>query len=98
MLGEQEDGSSKSLADAAEKVTSRQLDKNSRDGNSQDPYTPTEIDQTKKQRGYQRVEDWEADQLKEQKKLSWEERVMYDGQQHGNKLEQNDILRKNLHR
>jgi hypothetical protein len=77
--------------------TTKELNQNSRNGNSADPDVTVKVDETKKQRGYQRAEDWEAEQLQEQKEMSWEEKVMYDGQQDGDKFEQNEILRKNLH-
>ena len=56
----------------------------------------SEKDVEKRKRGYQRAEDWEVDQEKERKEMTWEERVKYDGQQHGDKFQQNEILRKNL--
>jgi hypothetical protein len=56
----------------------------------------SEKDGEKRQRGYQRAEDWEVDQKQERKEMSWEERVKYDGQQDGDKFQQNEILRKNL--
>lgn len=94
VLGELNKDASPSLAEATKEVaqtTSMKDDKNT-DSNSK-----TEVNDKKKQRGYQRAEDWEADQAKELKKMSWEERVQYDGQQNGNKFKQNEILRKNLH-
>jgi hypothetical protein len=72
---------------------------NNNSSNSKDANTDkTVVDEKKRQRGYQRAEEWEAEQAKEQKKMSWEERVQYDGQQHGNKFNQHEILRKHLHR
>jgi hypothetical protein len=56
----------------------------------------SEGDHGKRQRGYQRAEDWEVDQEQERKEMSWEEKVKYDGQQNGDKFQQNEILRKNL--
>lgn len=56
----------------------------------------TEGSDEKKQRGYQRAEDWEVDQEKERKEMTWEEKVKYDGQQDGDKFQQNEILRKNM--
>jgi hypothetical protein len=53
-------------------------------------------DVEKRKRGYQRAEDWEVDQEQERKEMTWEERVKYDGQQDGDKFQQNEILRKNL--
>jgi hypothetical protein len=56
----------------------------------------SEKDGQKRQRGYQRAEDWEVDQEQERKEMSWEEKVKYDGQQDGDKFQQNEILKKNL--
>lgn len=51
----------------------------------------------KKKKGkYQRIEEWDAER-KTSGELSWEEKVMFDGQRHGNQLRQNDILNRNLH-
>jgi hypothetical protein len=47
-------------------------------------------------RGYQRVEDWEQEQREQAKSLSWEERVQFDGQRHGNRFQQNEILRRHI--
>eukprot|EP00548_Thalassiothrix_antarctica_P002787 CAMPEP_0194135976 /NCGR_PEP_ID=MMETSP0152-20130528/6030_1 /TAXON_ID=1049557 /ORGANISM="Thalassiothrix antarctica, Strain L6-D1" /LENGTH=118 /DNA_ID=CAMNT_0038832445 /DNA_START=123 /DNA_END=479 /DNA_ORIENTATION=- len=44
---------------------------------------------------YQRIEDWDANR-KQNDTVSWEERVQFDGQKYGNKVQQNDILNKNL--
>jgi hypothetical protein len=52
--------------------------------------------QEKKKRGYQRAEDWEADLAHERENMSWEEKVQFDGQRHGDRFAQNEILRKNL--
>lgn len=48
--------------------------------------------------GYQRVEDWDREQQEQAKKgaSSWEERVQFDGQRHGNRFQQNEILRHHL--
>ena len=48
--------------------------------------------------GYQRVEDWDREQQEQAKKgaTSWEERVQFDGQRHGNRFQQNEILRHHL--
>lgn len=45
---------------------------------------------------YQRIEDWDAER-QAKGELSWEEKVMFDGQRHGNQIRQNDILNRNLH-
>jgi hypothetical protein len=52
----------------------------------------------RKQGGYQRVEDWDREQreLAKEGALSWEERVQFDGQRHGNRFQQNEILRHHL--
>mmetsp|Transcript_22437 Transcript_22437/g.48739 ORF Transcript_22437/g.48739 Transcript_22437/m.48739 type:complete len:209 (+) Transcript_22437:121-747(+) len=52
-----------------------------------------------KKGGYRRIEEWEED-LKNNKDgsgMTWEEKVMFDGQRHGNQVRQNDILIRNLH-
>jgi hypothetical protein len=103
-LGEQNGDSSSTKTSSNEvaggaKTTA--LSSSSKTNNGKDGATAgndVENDQVKRQRGYQRAEDWEAEQAQEKKKMSWEERVQYDGQQHGNKFQQNEILRKNLHR
>ena len=46
--------------------------------------------------GYQRIEDWDAEQ-KSRGAMTWEEKCMWDGQRHGNQVRQNDILIRNLH-
>lgn len=94
VLGELNKDDSTTVAEATKEVVSTNYNSNSKDDNADSAIG----DDKKRQRGYQRAEDWEADQAKEQKTLSWEERVQYDGQQHGNKFNQNEILRKNLHR
>ena len=43
---------------------------------------------------YVPIEQWNAE--KKKANLTWEERVQFDGQVHGNKFKQNEILRKNL--
>ena len=55
-------------------------------------------DQPTKRSGYVRVEEWEAEQQRKRKSgdLSWEERVQFDGQRHGDRFAQNEILRRNL--
>lgn len=50
-----------------------------------------------KKGGYVRAEDWEAEERrKAESASSWEERVQFDGQQHGNRFSQNEILRHHL--
>jgi len=48
---------------------------------------------------YQRIEEWDAEQKQKAKSgtLSWEEKVQFDGQRHGNQYRQNEILRKHLY-
>jgi hypothetical protein len=50
--------------------------------------------------GYVRAEEWEAQELQRKKRgeLTWEERVQFEGQMYGNRVQQNDILRHNLHK
>ena len=61
---------------------------------------PKEVsEETKKPvSNYKRIEEWDKEQRAKgkDKTLSWEERVQYDGQRHGNQFHQNEILRKNL--
>jgi hypothetical protein len=53
-------------------------------------------DEKKPKKGkYQRVEEWDAER-KASGELSWEEKVMFEGQKHGNQIKQNDILNRNL--
>ena len=48
--------------------------------------------------GYQRIEDWEAEQQEARKNgtLTWEEKVQFDGQRFGNQIRQNDILMRQI--
>ena len=48
--------------------------------------------------GYQRIEDWEAEQQQARKDgtLTWEEKVQFDGQRFGNQIRQNDILMRQI--
>jgi hypothetical protein len=50
--------------------------------------------------GYVRAEEWEAQEQQRKKRgeLTWEERVQFEGQMYGNRVQQNDILRQNLHK
>lgn len=45
---------------------------------------------------YVRAEVWEEQEREKAKSLNWEERVQFDGQVHGNRFNQNEILRHNL--
>lgn len=44
---------------------------------------------------YVRAEVWDA-QVYKKSNMTWEERVQFDGQRHGDRFMQNEILRKNL--
>lgn len=44
-------------------------------------------------KGYVRVEEWDAQQ---KASLQWDEKVQFDGQCHGDRWQQNEILRQNL--
>ena len=74
--------------------------KNDDDNREEEATTTTEHSTPPKQKtgGYQRVEDWDAEQKRKKAngELSWEERVQFDGLREGNQVKQNDILRKNL--
>ena len=48
-------------------------------------------------KGYQRAEEWEAEQSNKPKTSRWDERVQFDGLRHGNRFKQNEILRHHLH-
>jgi hypothetical protein len=51
---------------------------------------------TKKKKGtYQRAEEWDAER-KANGTMTWEEKVQWEGQRHGNRVNQNDILRHHL--
>jgi len=45
---------------------------------------------------YQRIEEWDAEQTANKGELSWEERVQFEGQRHGNQVKQHSILRRHL--
>mmetsp|Transcript_8211 Transcript_8211/g.16492 ORF Transcript_8211/g.16492 Transcript_8211/m.16492 type:complete len:138 (+) Transcript_8211:120-533(+) len=47
----------------------------------------------KPKKGYVRVEEWNA---QHKASLEWEEKVKFDGTRHGNRWQQNEILRQNL--
>ena len=50
-----------------------------------------------KKGGYVRAEEWEAEEQRKAKNASsWEERVQFDGQRHGDRFSQNEILRHHL--
>eukprot|EP01083_Nonionella_stella_P215775 776283_1 len=47
-------------------------------------------------KGYVPIEQWDADRSKDS--MSWEEKVQFDGQRFGNRVNQNEILRNNINR
>jgi hypothetical protein len=49
------------------------------------------IEEKEEKKGYTRIEDWDKQQ---KTNLTWEEKVQFDGQRQGNRVVQNDILRK----
>eukprot|EP00591_Stephanopyxis_turris_P005399 CAMPEP_0195527808 /NCGR_PEP_ID=MMETSP0794_2-20130614/29736_1 /TAXON_ID=515487 /ORGANISM="Stephanopyxis turris, Strain CCMP 815" /LENGTH=117 /DNA_ID=CAMNT_0040658809 /DNA_START=291 /DNA_END=644 /DNA_ORIENTATION=+ len=51
---------------------------------------PEEVVQS---RGYQRIEEWDAEN---KQNMTWEQRVQFDGQRHGDRVKQNTILQKFL--
>ena len=53
---------------------------------------PTEVQ--KKKTGYQRVEDWDAEQ--KAGGMTWEQKVQFDGLRMGNQVRQNEILQRHL--
>jgi hypothetical protein len=67
---------------------------NSTDGPS--PPSSSEAPAPGRRGGYQRAEDWDREQREQAKGLSWEERVQFDGRRHGNRFQQNEILRHHL--
>eukprot|EP00978_Attheya_sp_CCMP212_P044720 scaffold319878_cov58-Attheya_sp.AAC.1 len=52
----------------------------------------------KQKKGYQRAEDWEAEQNAnaEGGNMTWEEKVQFDGQRNGNRIRQNEILTQSI--
>ena len=59
----------------------------------------TEDPPQNEKKGYRPIEEWD-EELKNKKDgsgMTWEEKVMYDGQRNGNQVRQNDILLRNLH-
>ena len=51
---------------------------------------------SQKKKGYVPIEQWDENRSKNPDKLSWDEKVQFDGQRFGNQFKQNEILRKNL--
>merc|ERR1712232_115535 len=45
---------------------------------------------------YKRAELWEQEMKDQSGTMTWEEKVQFEGQMHGNKFRQNEILRKHL--
>mmetsp|Transcript_24045 Transcript_24045/g.45696 ORF Transcript_24045/g.45696 Transcript_24045/m.45696 type:complete len:169 (-) Transcript_24045:96-602(-) len=56
---------------------------------------PESSDATAKKSGYMRVEEWNEKKYKKTN-MTWEEKVQWDGRQHGDRFMQNEILRKNI--
>lgn len=52
------------------------------------------VDTGEQKSGYQRAEDWEADQSK--RVSGWDEKIQFDGKRFGNGFNQNEILRRHL--
>ena len=74
------------------------LNMKSESGDGEKPEEATTPKNKKKGGGYQRIEDWDADQKsRKDGSMTWEEKCMFDGQRHGNQVRQNDILIRNLH-
>jgi hypothetical protein len=67
-------------------------------GSSINGDTNNTTDAPKPKKGYVRAEVWEAEEQRRRKngELTWEERVQFEGQRHGNRVSQNDILRHHL--
>jgi hypothetical protein len=56
----------------------------------------THKDKTDGVRGvYQRIEEWDEERTADGK-LTWEEKVQFDGQRFGNQVQQDNILRKHI--
>jgi hypothetical protein len=82
---------------AAQNKKDSEAKQNKNKHNSSPTSTTNTMDDTeKRQRGYQRPEDWEAEQEAEKGLLSWDEKVQFDGQRDGNRFQQNEILRRNI--
>jgi hypothetical protein len=68
---------------------------------SQAPPPPSPVNKATTQaptKGYQRIEDWEAEQEASRKNgtMTWEQRVQFDGLRNGNQIRQNDILMRSI--
>jgi hypothetical protein len=58
------------------------------------PDLPTVAEPKKK--GYQRAEEWDAEQHAIAKEMTWEQRAQFDGFRHGDRVKQNEILQRHL--
>ena len=59
--------------------------------------TKSGTEQELKRKPYQSIEQWDEEaKIKSRDSSSWEERVQYEGQIHGDRFKQNEILRQNL--
>lgn len=78
-------------------VTAAQVN-GKRNGMTDGDHDDTGSDAPKPKKGYVRAEEWEAEEQRRKKngELTWEERVQFEGQQYGNRVNQNDILRHHL--
>lgn len=77
-----------------ERSTVEQEPKHTPHGRFQPGNHPHNDPPSKTKKAYQRVEEWDKER---KENLTWEEKVQFDGQRHGNKVNQNDILRHHLH-
>jgi hypothetical protein len=77
-----------------ERSTVEQEPKHTPHGRFQPGNHPHNDPPSKTKKAYQRVEEWDKEQ---KESLTWEEKVQFDGQRYGNKVNQNDILRHHLH-
>ena len=59
------------------------------------PINSEEEEKLKPRGKYQRIEEWDAER-KAKGELTWEEKVRFDGQRHGNQVRQNSILQRQL--
>lgn len=87
--------------DAFERLALQQSEESSTSSTSTSSVSTTPDDDTiptSTQGKYVRVEEWEKEQQRKRRngQLSWEERVAFDGQRHGNRFRQNEILRNHL--
>lgn len=76
------------------------LDGQESDKKQQQRYLPSnstaESSENKQPRGqYQRIEEWDKERIAKGE-LTWEEKVQFDGQRFGNKVKQDNILRRHI--